>query len=216
LVNGEGTRHVAAACAQVAATMLYVSTNEVFDGEKGEPYYEYDRANPINAYGKSKWDGENYVRSFLDHHYMIVRTSWLYGAGRNSFPEKIIQAALDKGALKVVTDEVASPTWASDLARGIAVIVRQPTWGIFHLTNSGYCSRLEWARETLALAGLGRIQLEPTTQVEFGAPYRKPSFSALANQTAARLGAQLRPWQDALRDYLEERKDASRAAKSGA
>jgi dTDP-4-dehydrorhamnose reductase len=196
--------------------MLYVSTNEVFDGEKGKPYYEYDKINPINAYGKSKWDGENYVRSLLDRHYMIVRTSWLYGAGRDSFPEKIIQAALEKGTLKVVTDEVASPTWTADLARGIAVIIRQPTWGVLHLTNSGYCSRLDWARETLDLAGLGHIQLEPTTQAEFGAPFRKPPFSALANLTAARLGAQLRPWQEALRQYLQEKKGASPTARSEA
>ncbi|MFQ6019944.1 MAG: dTDP-4-dehydrorhamnose reductase [Dehalococcoidia bacterium] len=215
-INGEGSRHVAAACAHVGASMLYVSTNEVFDGTKVEPYHEYEETNPINAYARSKLEGERHVRALLDRRYVIVRTSWLYGFGRSSFPEKIVQAALDKGALKVVTDEVASPTWTVDLARGIALIIRQPAWGVYHLTNSGYCSRLDWARKMLDLAGLGHIRLEPITQAEFGLPYRKPAFSVLANRTAARLGAQLRPWQDALSEYLEEKKGAFPTANSGA
>ena len=210
-INAEGSRHVAAACAQVAAAMLYVSSNEVFDGEKGAPYQEGDEANPINAYGRSKWNGERYVRELVERYY-IVRTSWLYGLGLRSFPEKIIQAAQEKGTLKVVTDEVASPTWTDDLAQGIAKLISQPAWGVYHLTNSGYCSRLEWARETLALAGLGHIELGATTQAEYGLPWRKPVFSALGNRTAAKLGIELRPWQEALRHYFDERRRVASVA----
>src|SRR3989304_1590938 len=153
LVNGEGTRHVAEACTRAGADMLYVSTNEVFDGETAEPYREEDAPNPINAYARSKLAGERYVQSTTERYY-IVRTAWLYGPGRVSFPEKVLQAAAKTNSLKGVTDEVASPTG------------------------------------------------EPPSQQEYGAPYRKPAFSALANVNAAGLGIELRPWQEALKEHL--------------
>jgi len=201
LVNGEGTRHVAEACTRAGADMLYVSTNEVFDGETAEPYREEDAPNPINAYARSKLAGERYVQSTTERYY-IVRTAWLYGPGRVSFPEKVLQAAAKTNSLKGVTDEVASPTWTADLATGIAALVRGAPFGIYHLTNGGYCSRLEWVREVLRLAGLGDVTVEPTSQQEYGAPYRKPAFSALANVNAAGLGIELRPWQEALKEHL--------------
>lgn len=203
-INGYGTRLVAEACRQAGAAMVYISTNEVFDGAKREPYLEGDRPNPINAYGRSKLAGEEEVRAVLERYY-IVRTAWLYGAGRVSFPEKIIRAARGQGALRVVTDEVASPTWTDDLAAGIASLIRESAWGIYHLTNNGFCSRLQWARRVLELAGLAHIPLEPTTQEEFGAPFRKPPFSALANRNGAALGICLRPWEEALARYFHER-----------
>ena len=202
LVNGEGSRNVAEACARAGAVMLYVGTNEVFDGETTEPYREDDRPNPINAYGRSKLEGERYVQSILERHY-VVRTSWLYGLGRVSFPEKIAQAAAKAETLKGVTDEIASPTLTADLAAGIAALVRGAPYGTYHLTNGGHCSRLEWAREVLRIRGLTNVRVEPATQEEFGAPYRKPVFSALSLEKAARLGIEMRPWQEALREYLQ-------------
>ena len=207
LVNSEGARYLAEACAGMDAALLHVSTNEIFDGHQALPYREDDEANPLNTYARSKWEGERYVRE-LSHQHYIVRTSWLYGAGRASFPEKIIQAAREKGALKVVTDEIASPTWTVDLAQAIAQLITRPAWGVYHLTNSGHCSRLDWARKTLELAGLGHLRVEPTTQAEFGAPYRKPPYSALANQNAACLGITLRPWEEALSAYFAEQHTA--------
>ena len=203
LVNGEGARYLAEACARTGAALLQVSTNEVFDGQKGAPYQEEDQPNPINHYARSKLAGERYVQSILERHY-IVRSAWLYGAGRTSFPEKIIQAAPKTDTLKVVTDEVASPTWAVDLAQTIARLIRQPAYGVYHLTNSGYCSRYEWAKMTLEMAGLGHLRVEPTTQEEFGAVPRKPPYSALANRNATRLGIELRPWEEALSAYFAE------------
>ncbi len=203
LVNGEGARHMAEACARSGAALLQVSTNEVFDGDKDTPYAEDDEPNPINHYARSKLAGERHVRSMVERHY-IVRTAWLYGAGRTSFPEKIVQAARKLGALKVVTDEVASPTWTVDLAQAIARLIEQPAYGVYHLTNGGYCSRYEWAKAALALMGLADVPVEPTTQAEFGALPRKPPFSALANRNAARLGIELPPWEEALRAYLAE------------
>ncbi len=200
-VNAQGTRHVAEACAQIGIALLYVSTNEIFDGQQALPYREEDGASPLNAYARSKWEGERHVRE-LSHQYYIVRTSWLYGAGRDSFPEKIVQAAREKGALKVVTDEIASPTWTVDLAQAIAQLITRPAWGVYHLTNSGHCSRLDWARKILELAGLNQVEVGPTTQAEFGTPYRKPVFSALSLEKARRLGIELRPWEEALNAYF--------------
>ncbi len=210
LVNGEGTRIVAEASAGAGAAVLYVSTNEVFDGETDELYREDAEPNPVNAYGRSKLEGERQMRSLLERFY-IVRTSWLYGPGRMSFPEKIVQAAREKGRLRLVTDEVASPTWTAELARAIARLIRQPTWGVYHITNHGYCSRLEWAKEVLRLSGLDGIPVEATTLREFGAPYRKPAFSVLANVNAAHLGVDMRPWQEALADHVSRTQNDSGA-----
>jgi dTDP-4-dehydrorhamnose reductase len=198
-VNGDGTRNVTLACRRAGAALLYVSTNEVFDGAKGEPYLEADEPRAINAYGSSKLLGEQHARSLLRRAY-IVRTSWLYGGGRD-FPAKVLQAK--SGQLPMVTDEVSSPTWAHDLAQAIARLIEQDVpAGIYHLTNSGGCSRYEWAEQVLALAGRQDVVLRPITQAQFDAPYRKPAFSELANTAAAALGVVLRPWPEALADYF--------------
>jgi len=200
-VNGEGTRQVALACRESDAAMLYVSTNEVFDGQKGAAYLESDEPEPINAYGRSKLAGERYVQSILDRFY-IVRTAWLYAAGGNNFPSKVMRAAANEGELRFVTDEVASPTWARDLAQAIVALIGRPTYGIYHLTNSGCCSRYEWAQRVLELAGRGDVALRPVVQAGYGAPYRKPPYTELANRAAAALGIVLRPWQEALQEYF--------------
>jgi len=200
-VNGEGTRQVALACRESDAAMLYVSTNEVFDGQKGEAYLESDEPKPINAYGRSKLAGERYVQSILQRFY-IVRTAWLYAAGGNNFPSKVLQAAASDGELRFVTDEVASPTWARDLAQAVVALIGQPTYGIYHLTNSGCCSRYQWAQRVLELAGRGDVALRPVVQADYGAPYRKPPYSELANRAAAALGIVLRPWQEACQEYF--------------
>ncbi len=128
---------MAEACARAGAAMVYISSNEVFDGAKREPYTEEDEPRPINAYARSKLAGERYVQSTMERYY-IVRTAWLYGAGRVSFPEKVLQAATEARSLKGVTDEIASPTWTADLAAGIAALVQGTPFGIYHLTSSGW------------------------------------------------------------------------------
>lgn len=199
-VNAEGAANVAEACARAGAALLYISTNEVFDGERREPYREDDKPNPINHYARSKLEGERRVQAAVERHW-IVRTSWLYGPGRTSFPEKILDAARRQGRLQLVTDEISSPTWTVDLAGAIARLIQHKEWGIYHLANAGHCSRMEWAQAVLKIAGVD-VPLEPSTQAEFGAPYRKPVFTALANTRAAALGIALRPWREALADHL--------------
>jgi dTDP-4-dehydrorhamnose reductase len=203
LVNAEGARSVAEAAREAGAAMVQVSTNEIFGGEKAAPYDEDEPAHPINAYGRSKLAGEEAVRATLDRHY-IVRTSWLYGPGRDSFPEKILAVGRKAGSLRVVTDEIASPTLTIDLAGAIAGLIETGQCGTYHLTNSGECSRKEWAEEVLRLAVVD-VPIEATTQAEYGSPVRKPPYSVLANNRAAALGITLRPWREALREYMESK-----------
>jgi dTDP-4-dehydrorhamnose reductase len=216
-VNAAGTRNVALACRQVGAALVYVSTNEVFDGLKGEPYVESDAPSPVNAYGRSKLAGEEEARSLLDRCY-VVRTAWLYGGGERDFPSKILAAASQQPELSVVTDEVATPTLAHDLAKAIAKLVageeplasewdlRQRAalrlgvsdYGVYHFTNAGECSRYDWTREILRLAGRDDVALKPTTSAALQPFPPKPPYTVLRNQAGAELGIALRPWQDAL------------------
>jgi dTDP-4-dehydrorhamnose reductase len=203
IVNATGAGNVARACARLGAEMVYISSNEVFDGDASGPYPEDAEPRPINAYARSKLEGERAVTSALERH-SIVRTSWLYGPGRVSFPEKVIQGAREHGKLRMVTDEAACPTFTVDLADAIVKLIRARPSGIYHLTNAEHCSRLEWAREILGLAGMRDIEIEPVTQADFAAPFRKPVFSALANTRAAALGITLRPWRLALAEHLSK------------
>lgn len=208
-VNALGARNVAVACGQAGAAMLYLSTNEVFDGAQREPYLEFDQPNPLNTYARSKLAGERYVQTLLPRHY-IVRTAWLYGLGGSHFPAKILSAAQERSELSVVSDEIATPTWSHDLAQAIAQLIRQPLYGVYHFTNAGACSRFEWAREVLRLAGRRDVTLRPVTTAEYrrtgGTGPRKPPYSVLRNFAGAvSLGIELRPWQEALEDYFSRR-----------
>lgn len=200
-VNGTGTRNVARACAAAGIPIAHVSTNEVFDGTKGAPYNEDDAPNPINEYGRTKVAGEEAVREEATAHY-IIRTSWVYGPGRVSFPEKIIERAQKDGLVRGVTDEIATPTWTEDLAGAMEKLIETRQFGIYHLAVSGDgCSRLEWAQEVLRLAGI-EVPTEPALQADFKLPFRKPVDSTLANNRAAALGITLRPWREALADHM--------------
>jgi len=200
LVNGTAAGYVAQACAATSSAMVFVSTNEVFEGKTKTAYKEGDRVNPINEYGRSKLAGEEAVRAALDARY-IVRTSWVYGPGRASFPEKILERARVDGSVRLVTDETAAPTWTHDLAIAIGRLIHTLAHGTYHLSNAGACSRKAWGEEVLRLAGLD-VPIEETTQAEFDLPYRKPVVSTLANKRAASYGITLRPWQDALQDHM--------------
>ena len=203
-VNALGTQNVALACAEAGAAMVYISTNEVFDGEATEPYREWDPPHPINPYGRSKAAGEWFVRHLLTRFY-IVRTAWLYAPGGRNFPHRIIQLADERGALRVVTDEVGNPTYAPDLAKAIAALIRTDAYGVYHLTNAGYCSRYDFAREILRVSGRGHVPVEPITLAEFQRASTPPRFAPLANPAAAPLGITLRPWQEALAEFLKSR-----------
>jgi dTDP-4-dehydrorhamnose reductase len=202
-VNAFGAQNVAHACLRCNAEMVYVSTNEVFNGRAEQPYREEDKPNPINPYGSSKRAGEQMAAHYLRTGLYIVRTAWLYGGGY-MFPEKIIAAADKQGELRVVTDEIGNPTYVFDLARAIAQLVQTHAHGIYHFTNSGYCSRYDFAREILRLSGREHIPIQPITLADYKRASTVPPFTPLANLNGAALGIELRPWQEALAEHFNK------------
>jgi dTDP-4-dehydrorhamnose reductase len=200
-VNVLGTQNVALACGRCGAGMLHVSTNEVFDGRLGRPYFEWDSPSPLSVYARSKAAAEFYVRTLLRRFY-IVRTAWLYAQGGNNFVTKILTAADAHGALRVVTDEVSTPTYAPDLAQAIAELVRTEHYGIYHLTNEGVCSRYDWAVKILELSGRGEVPVEAITVDQWPRAAEPPRYAPLVNFAGAVLGITLRPWPEALRAYF--------------
>ena len=202
-INTLGTQNVAVACGQCGAAMVHISTNEVFDGRLGRPYYEWDTASPKSAYAQSKAAAEFLVRALLNRFY-IVRTSWLYARGGENFITKIIRAADQHGQLRVVTDEVATPTYAPDLAQAISQLVGTGHFGVYHFTNSGSCSRYEWAKKLLELSGRGDVPVEPITADQWERDAPPPLYAPIPNYVGAALGITLRPWDEALQDYFAD------------
>jgi len=200
-INTLGSQNIALACGRCGAAMVHVSTNDVFDGRLGRPYYEWDTPTPQSVYARSKAAAEFHVRMLLNR-FHIVRTSWLYARGGENFITKIVRAADAHGQLRVVTDEVASPTYAPDLAKAIAQLVHTEHFGIFHFANSGFCSRYDWAVKLLALSGRGHVPVEPITADQWQRAAPPPLYAPIPNLIGASLGITLRPWEDALRDYF--------------
>lgn len=205
-VNGQGTSHVAMACKESRARLIYISTDYVFDGRKGRPYEEGDEPHPINAYGKSKLMGERAIYEAQLKDYIILRTSWLYGLRGKNFIETILRLSQSGQNLKVVHDQVGSPTYTRDLAEGIEPLLSMPFKGILNLTNSGHCSWFELTRAILEEAGIDGVSLEPITSVELDRPAKRPPYSGLCQCLYQSLtGKTLRPWREALREYLARR-----------
>jgi len=202
LLNGIGTQHVAAASARVGAELVYVSSNEVFDGQAQRPYGEYDRCAPINPYGYSKWLGEEGVRAVQPRHY-IVRTAWLFAHGGKNFIQAILGAAQAGKPLRVVIDEVANPTFNDDLAEAILRLIPTGRYGTFHLVNEGAVSRYGLARYVLDQAGYGQTPIAAISRQEWPRPSTPPAYAALENAAAAALGIRLRPWQQAVTAFLQ-------------
>jgi dTDP-4-dehydrorhamnose reductase len=201
-VNADGSRNVALACRKLGISMLYVSTDYVFDGEKNEPYVESDVPNPISVYGRSKLEGERYVSQLLER-YWIVRTSWLFGPHGKNFTQVILERAQEGAVLPVVDDQVGSPTYTEDLAAKLEQIIERGKSGIYHVSNQGACSRFEFAQEILRQVGMDPSRVVPIPTSVSKRSARRPRDSRLAN---ARLMAEglglLPPWQDALRRCL--------------
>jgi dTDP-4-dehydrorhamnose reductase len=207
VANALGPRYVALGCRQAGAALLHISTNEVFDGSREEPYTEFDAPRAINPYGASKLAGEAEVRAVLDRHY-IVRTAWLFGHGGNNFVEKMLRLGAGGNSLRVVADEIGSPTYCNDLAGALKRLVTSDIYGTYHLVNSGACSRYEFACRIFAEAGLP-ARVTPISAREFPRASQPPPYSALRSLCAAPLGIALRTWQDALAAYIAGRVDGA-------
>ena len=225
LVNGIGPRHLALACDKYNSTLVHFSSDYVFGGarppatakignavsrpDKGgaalngpRPYTIADRPEPVNRYGESKLLGEEFLRSHSAR-YFLIRTSWVFGEGKHSFPKKVLEWASKNKTLRIVDDQVASPTYTQDLAGAVMKLISTENYGLYHMTNSGFCSRFEWAAFILQNMNWPG-SLEPAKSAEFNTPARRPEFSVLDNFPIVQtLGSLLPAWQDATERFLK-------------
>lgn len=206
-VNALGPKNLALVARRLNAILIHFSTDYVFDGTKTAPYLEDDAPRPLNVYGITKLAGEHFVRCSIEKHF-VVRTSALYGknpcrakSGLN-FVELMLKLAKERPEIRVVANEVVSPTWTVELARQIVQLSRSDAYGLYHATAEGSCSWYEFAREIFSLTN-AQVSLKVAGPGEFPAKVSRPSYSVLENHALKRLGANLfRPWQDDLRAYL--------------
>ncbi len=212
LANALGARNVAVVAQEFGAKIVHISTDHVFGGESEPhptPYTEFDTPSPSNTYGKSKLAGENLVRHLCPRHF-IIRSSALFGTAGASgkggnFVETMLQLAQEKDELRVVNDQVFSPTYTRDLAGKIAQLINTEYYGISHITNSGACSWYEFTREILRLAGL-KTPVIPIASDQYLQKAKRPHFSILDNYHLRLLGMDdMRPWPEALADYMREK-----------
>lgn len=203
LINGFGAQNVALAAAHIGASVLNVSSNEVFEGTSNKPYREYDVTKPGNPYAYSKWVGEQAVMRVNPKHY-IVRTAWLFAHGGKNFIQTILNAAKAGKPLRVVSDEVANPTYNDDLAEAITLLIESERYGIYHLVNEGACSRHTFARYFLDQAGFQDVPLGKINSKEWARPSQPPTYSSLSNLAARSIGITMRPWQEAVDAFLEK------------
>jgi len=211
-VNAWGVRNLANVCRDLDITLVHFSTDYVFGLEsvRATPYAEQDLPGPLGVYGLSKLAGEYIVRALVPKHF-VIRTCGLYGAwgsgGKGgNFVETMLGLAGQGKPLRVVTDQVCTPSYTIDIAVATAALIATGQHGLYHLTNSGACSWFDFAKSIFEQAEL-KVSVVPITSREFGAPAPRPAYSVLANAACARLGlAPPRPWQEALAAYLAERR----------
>jgi dTDP-4-dehydrorhamnose reductase len=207
-VNGTGAGHVAAAAAAVGASVVYVSSDYVFDGAKGAPYVETDQPAPLSAYGRTKLAGEEATAAANNRHF-VVRSSWLFGIGGSNFVETMLGLASERGEVLVVRDQVGSPTYTWHLAYGIVRLIEGIEFGIHHMAAAGACSWYEFAREIFDQAKVECRVLSGTTEM-LGRPAPRPPYSALVSQREHAI--ELPSWHDGLAGYLAQRSSEREAA----
>jgi dTDP-4-dehydrorhamnose reductase len=214
-VNAIAVKRLADACKWHSSALMQFSTDYVFDGRKKTPYAETDSPGPLSVYGTSKLAGEYLVANAVKEHY-IIRTCGLYGAAGTSgkggnFVETMMRLAREGRRIRVVSDQVLTPTSTCDLAEVVAALVETGRWGLYHATSEGECSWFEFAQALFGMAGL-KPDLSATTSLEFGAPARRPPYSVLENRRLKELGLDtMRHWRDALADYMKKKGYLQRA-----
>jgi dTDP-4-dehydrorhamnose reductase len=210
-VNTMGASNVARAAAAVSAGVVFFSTDYVFGQQgrqRGNPYREGDLPGPINIYGVSKWAGEQLVVQGNPKH-LLIRSAGLYGSATSrkgwTFPELMLQKGRKDGIVRVVTDQVLSPTSTADLSTKVKQLITKEATGLFHVVNAGECSWFEFARAVFEIAGV-HAKIEPITTDASQRRALRPSYSALSSIRLAELRVSpTRPWKDALTDYLRQR-----------
>lgn len=217
-INSEGAKNAAYACKAIGATLIYLSTDFVFDGKKKNPYKETDKTKPLNIYGDSKLKGEEAVKKAAKK-YFILRTSWLYGKHGKNFVDTILAKAGSEKVLKVVDDQIGSPTYTKDLAKAIRALLERVTksqghkatcsrarfsapYGIYHISNSGSISWYDYAKKILKLAK-SQTKVAPISSKELNRPANRPNMSILDNSKFIKFtGYRMRNWQEALKEYV--------------
>jgi len=199
-VNGEGVGYLALACRDIGALLVQISTDYVFDGSKGAPYFEDDVPHPLSVYGESKLAGE--MNAAFSPEHLIVRTQWLYGLHGKNFIETMLRLAADKNELSVVDDQVGSPTWTVDLGKSIVALVDKGCRGVYHAANSEFCSWNAFAKAIFEESGLA-VLVKPMTTEELNRPARRPLYSTLDCSKLVRdTGLQMQSWRTAMQEYL--------------
>lgn len=201
-INAIGPRNLSIAATSIGAKMVHVSTDYVFDGSASTPYNEFSPVAPLGAYGKTKLEGENFVKQFADK-FFIVRTAWLYGDGKN-FVKTMINIGKEKGEVGVVADQVGSPTSAKELAKAIHVLEPTDNYGVFHGTCEGFCSWADFAEKIFEYAGLD-VKVNRLTTDEYPTPAKRPAYSVLDNyMLSLTTDFKFAKWEDALKEYFDE------------
>lgn len=205
-VNAAAPALLAQACGTLGARLVHVSTDYVFGGDAEVPYVETDPTDPRCVYGRTKLAGEQGVLAASED-FLVVRTSWMFGRGRNFIAAVLEQAARRRsgevsGPLRVVDDQLGRPTWAVDLAEAIALLVEAGARGLYHVANDGIASWWDVARLCLDETGYGDLDIERISTDELDLPARRPSWSVLDCSRAAALGVRMRSWEEAVRIYL--------------
>lgn len=201
-INANATLDIAQICSKLNIKLIYISTDYVFDGKKNAPYYEYDLPNPINVYGMSKYYGEQFIlknclKSF------IVRTSWLFGKNGKNFVNTILTLTKNNKTLKVVCDQIGSPTYTKDLAKILVNLAKTEKYGIYHITNEGFCSWYEFANEILKIKNISNVEVIPITSNHLNSLAKRPKNSMLYKINILNNGFnKLRHWTLALDEYL--------------
>ena len=203
LINSNGTHNISLAASQVKAKLIYISTDYVFNGQQASPYTELDEPDPINIYGKSKLAGEKVVKE-LTQKYFIVRTSWVYGEQGSNFVKTMLKLSEERQEISVVDDQIGSPTFTVDLVHFLKELMNSEKYGIYHASNTGFCSWYEFAKAIFEETGK-KVKVTPTKTAEY--PYhlaQRPHFSILEH-SAIRLNGfkDLRIWREALREFLQ-------------
>ena len=205
-VNGEGVAFLGLVTRAIGAKLVQVSTDYVFDGSKGSPYKEDDLQQPLNIYGESKLAGELNVDINPDN--LLVRTQWLYGLHGKNFVETTLKLGQEKSELTVVDDQIGSPTWTMDLAKGIIALIDKDCRGTYHCANSGHTSWNGFAKAIFEEAGLA-VEVLPMTTEQLNRPARRPLYSTLdCSKLLTDTGFAPQVWREALTQYLNLRKEA--------
>lgn len=201
IVNSLSVKEISNACKELDIPLVYISTDYVFDGTKDGEYTESDIENPINVYGKTKLDGENYVKEILNKYY-IVRISWVFGENGNNFINTMLRLSKEHKELNIIDDQIGSPTYTKDLAPLLVDMLESDRYGLYHVTNEGFCSWYEFAKEIFKLKNID-IKVNPISTKDYPTKARRPLNSKMSKQKLIDKGfIPLRNWKEALNEYL--------------